>query len=226
LPKNCNMHLSLAEENYLKTIYSIAEKSKGGVSTNDIAKSLKTKASSVTDMYKKLVNKGLIIYQKYKPIELSPKGKELATTLIRKHRLWETFLVEKLDFDWSKVHFIAEQLEHIKSDELVEKLDKFLGNPLYDPHGDPIPDKNGKFPQRNQRLLSTLCKGESGILSSVEIDDNEFLEMLNNFEIEIGTKITVQEIFDLDKSIQVKLNDNHKTLLSKTMAENLSVITS
>lgn len=218
------MYLTQTEENYLKAIFTLSEKENGPVSTNDIAKSLETSASSVTDMYKKLVEKKLILYKKYKPIVLSALGKKIATSLIRKHRLWETFLVEKLGFNWSEVHNIAEQLEHIKSEELIEKLDDFLDNPLFDPHGDPIPDKNGKFPKRKQQLLSNLKKGDAGLLSSVEEDDTSFLEILNKLGIKIGTKIKVEEIVSFDQSIQVILNECDSTLLSKAIADNLYVI--
>ena len=218
------MQLTQTEENYLKAIFTLSERGNGTVNTNDIAKILDTSASSVTDMYKKLQDKKLIIYQKYKPISMSANGKKMATKLIRKHRLWETFLVEKLAFNWSEVHDIAEQLEHIKSEELIEKLDDFLDNPMFDPHGDPIPDKQGKFPKRKEQSLSDLKKGESGYLSSVEEDDTSFLKILNKLNIKIGTKIDVQEIVAFDQSIQVTLNDCDATLLSKTIAQNLYVI--
>ena len=218
------MRLTQTEENYLKTIFTLTEGDKSTTSTNEIAKSLETSASSVTDMYKKLVEKKLIIYKKYRPIELSKLGRKTATSLIRKHRLWETFLVEKLGFNWSKVHNIAEQLEHIKSDELVEKLDDYLGNPLYDPHGDPIPNKKGKFPHRKQQLLSTLELGQIGYLSSVEEDDTSFLEILNKLDIKIGTKIKIVEVVEFDSSVQVELNDCDLTLLSKLISENLYVV--
>ncbi len=224
MSKNIFMHLTQTEENYLKAIFTLSEKGNGSVNTNAIAKSLETSASSVTDMYKKLLEKDLIIYQKYKPIRLSKIGKKIATNLIRKHRLWECFLVEKLNFNWSEVHDIAEQLEHIKSELLIEKLADFLGNPLFDPHGDPIPDKNGTFPSRKEQALSSFKKGEFGLLSSVDEDDNSFLEILNTLEIKIGTKIKVEEIVQFDQSIHVLLNDSTTNLLSNAIASNLYVI--
>ncbi|HIE45471.1 MAG TPA: metal-dependent transcriptional regulator, partial [Flavobacteriaceae bacterium] len=132
---------SITEENYLKAIFSLESNSGTVISTNHIAKKLETKASSVTDMIKKLALKNLLVYTKYKGVSLSSQGRKIATSIVRKHRLWETFLVDKLGFNWDEVHDIAEQLEHIKSDKLILKLDSYLEYPQSDPHGDPIPDK-------------------------------------------------------------------------------------
>ena len=139
--------MTFSEENYLKTIYHLTIISDSEISTNAIAEKMETKASSVTDMLKKLAEKDLVDYKKYQGVSLTEKGKLSAKMIVRKHRLWEVFLVEKLDFSWDEVHDIAEQLEHIKSEKLINKLDDFLGNPTEDPHGDPIPDKNGKLPK-------------------------------------------------------------------------------
>ena len=218
------MLLTQTEENYLKAIYSIADKLNGAIRTNDIAHALDTKASSVTDMLKKLAEKELILYEKYKPVSLSEKGKSIATHLIRKHRLWETFLVENLGFNWSDVHEIAEQLEHIKSYELVQKLDDFLGNPLFDPHGDPIPNSKGEIPQRNQTLLADLAIGESGRMCSVMEDDKSFLDILNKLEIKIGSTIKIESHIAFDDSMQVQLNHCDTRILSKKICNNIYVL--
>lgn len=144
---------SLTEENYIKAIYKLCEKSADAVSTNAIAEKMHTKAASVSDMLKKLSKKKLINYRKYQGVTLTAKGEKLALAIVRKHRLWELFLVQKLNFKWDEVHDIAEQLEHIQSDELVKRIDKFLDHPKFDPHGDPIPDVNGKLHPQRSRLL-------------------------------------------------------------------------
>lgn len=216
--------LTHTEENYLKAIFNSIDKNQGPVRTNEIAAALNTKASSVTDMLKKLAEKRLIKYEKYKPIDLSSKGRSLATHLIRKHRLWETFLVEKLKFNWSEVHKIAEQLEHIHSPDLVQKLDNYLGNPLYDPHGDPIPNDQGEFPQRNQVLLSSLSAGEQGRLCSVVEDDQSFLEILDSMDMKIGAKLHVESLISFDDTMQVLINQCESRVLSKKICNNIYVV--
>lgn len=217
------MLLSISEENYLKSIFSITIIEKQSASTNAIAKDLDTKASSVTDMLKKLAEKKLIKYQKYKPVVLSKKGKAMATQLIRSHRLWETFLVKNLGFNWSEVHDIAEQLEHIDNDELTDRLSDYLNNPSFDPHGDPIPDKNGTFPYINQIRLSKLIIGEKGVLSSVEEDDKSFLNILNRLEITLGSQIEIKEIVEFDQSFQILIDNCNTQLISNKIANNLFV---
>lgn len=218
------MPLTQTEENYLKAIFTIADRDDLPIRTNDIAKLLSTKASSVTDMLKKLAEKDLILYERYKPITLSESGKEVATHLIRKHRLWETFLVENLGFNWSEVHHIAEQLEHIRAPELVQRLADYLDNPLYDPHGDPIPDASGHFPQREQVLLGTLKPGECGRLCSVVEDDASFLEVLNMLEIKIGTLLEIEGIISFDDTMQVRIGQKQSKILSNKICNNLFVI--
>ena len=151
-----NYMFSLSEENYLKSIYHLEAIHGKGISTNSIAKKLETKASSVTDMIKKLAEKEVLVYKKYQGVSLKTLGRKEAITIVRKHRLWEVFLVDKLNFSWDEVHDVAEQLEHIKSPKLIDELDVFLGFPKMDPHGDPIPDKEGNFQKIEKRLLSTL----------------------------------------------------------------------
>ncbi|MGB5928452.1 MAG: metal-dependent transcriptional regulator, partial [Cyclobacteriaceae bacterium] len=150
---------SLAEENYLKAIYHLSTEDEGNVSTNAISETLNTKPASVSDMLRKLSGKELVSYRKYQGVSLTPSGRKVALQVIRKHRLWEVFLVDKLNFNWDEVHDVAEQLEHIQSPLLIHQLDEFLGHPAYDPHGDPIPDENGGFPEKEQSPLSELTVG-------------------------------------------------------------------
>lgn len=213
--------LSYTEENYLKAIYKIYEKTKDIVSTNSIAEMLNTTAASVTDMIKKLAVKELIIYEKYKGSKLTQEGAKVATNLIRKHRLWETFLVETLGFSWEEVHDIAEDLEHINSPKLIDRLDRFLKHPKYDPHGDPIPNAEGKFTLREQINLQKLVKGESGQLIGVNNNDDTFLAYLNELEIGIGTNIEVLEKNNYDRSIKVSINKKTPILLTEKVCKNL-----
>ncbi len=213
---------SLAEENYLKTIFHLEQEYGKEVSTNAIAETMKTKASSVTDMVQKLSDKGLLEYRKYKGARLSKEGKKEAIHIVRKHRLWEVFLVEKLHFQWDEVHHIAEQLEHVKSDELINRLDKFLDHPSYDPHGDPIPDKNGNIKSAQKKLLSELNKGNVGQLVGVRETSTDFLQFLDKRNIAIGTTIRVlgREFFDGSMVIQVK---KEQFFISKKIADNLYI---
>ena len=215
---------SLAEENYLKAIYHLEQQTQGEVSTNAIAERMDTKPSSVTDMVQKLAEKEVLSYIKYKGTLLTPNGKKIAANVIRKHRLWEVFLVEKLNFQWDEVHEIAEQLEHIQSDELVSRLDKFLGSPDFDPHGDPIPDKHGNVKRTEKKLLSECNKNQRGVCVGVKETSAEFLQYLDKRKISIGTKIKVlgKEFFDGSMIIQV---DGDQYFVSQKIAENLYVQT-
>lgn len=217
-------HISHTEENYLKAIFKISEKTRRNASTNAIAQALDTSAASVTDMVKRLSEKSLINYEKYKGVTLTEKGNEIATLLIRKHRLWEVFLVEKLNFSWDEVHEIAEQLEHIKSRDLVGRLDNFLGNPKFDPHGDPIPDEEGNFTFRKQVLLSDLQPGEDGIIVGVQDHSSQFLQYLDKMKLVLGVTVNVIERYEYDESLKVKVNNRGKQFsLSKKVCQNLFV---
>ena len=215
---------TLAEENYLKAIFHLEHDFHGEVSTNAIAESMETKPSSVTDMVQKLGEKKLLTYKRYKGVKLTAEGKKVATNVIRKHRLWEVFLVEKLNFHWDEVHEIAEQLEHIQSEELILRLDKFLGSPEFDPHGDPIPDKHGILKRTEKKLLSEIDKNQKGVCVGVKESSPEFLQYLDKKKISIGTKITVlgKEFFDGSMIIQV---EREKFFISHKIAENLYVQT-
>ena len=213
---------TLSEENYLKAIYHLELDSDKGISTNAIAKKLETKASSVTDMIKKLSEKEVVVYKKYKGVKLTVLGKKTAANIVRKHRLWEVFLVEKLNFSWDEVHDVAEQLEHIKSPKLIEQLDAFLGFPTRDPHGDPIPDKKGNLKTIEKSLLSTLLKNESGICIGVDDSSSEFLKFLDKKGIILGKQITVLEKEDFDDSVSIMVDDK-KLSISNKIANNLYI---
>lgn len=210
---------SQSEEDYLKALYHL-EIDFNAVSTNSIAEYLDMKPSSVTDMLKKLSEKKFINYQKYKGTSLTKKGKLIALSIIRKHRLWETFLVEKLGFGWDQVHTIAEQLEHIKSDELIENLDNFLGNPKYDPHGDPIPSKDGNIEKMNQKILVELKASQKGIITGVKKGTASLLNYLDKEKVKLGDSIKVIEILEFDGTYIVEIN-KRKLTFSEKICQNL-----
>lgn len=214
--------MTFSEENYLKTIYHLISSSDKEVSTNAIAEMMETKASSVTDMLKKLAEKDLVNYVKYQGVSLTENGLLAAKMIVRKHRLWEVFLVEKLDFSWDEVHDIAEQLEHIKSEKLINKLDDFLGNPTEDPHGDPIPDAQGMIIKIEKKLLSELEQNQIGICVGVKDSSTEFLKYLDKNEIALGSKIEILLKEDFDLSLKIKVQD-HEFSISNKIASNLFV---
>lgn len=214
--------LTLAEENYLKNIFHLQQISPEGVSTNAIAEKLETKPSSATDMVQKLAEKNVLTYIKYKGTTLTENGKKIAANIIRKHRLWEVFLVEKLNFQWDEVHEIAEQLEHIKSEALVTRLDEFLEFPSVDPHGDPIPDSQGNFKKTEKKLLSKLKVTQTGICVGVKESESEFLKYLDKRNIGIGVEISIQEKDDFDESMTIQVN-GQSHFITKKIAENLYV---
>jgi len=210
---------SQSEEDYLKAVYHLQKENKS-VSTNAIASYLEMKPSSVSDMLKKLADKKLIYYKKYKGSSLTKKGKLIALSIIRKHRLWETFLVDKLGFGWGHVHNIAEQLEHIDSEELIDKLDAFLQFPKYDPHGDPIPGKDGVIEALNQKLLIELRKSDKGIITGVKKGTPSLLNYLDKEKIKLGDSIKVLEIREFDGSFLILINGK-KIMLSEKICQNL-----
>jgi len=214
--------MSQAEENYLKAIFALQFDFGKGVSTNLIASKIATRPSSVTDMLKKLAVKNLIVYKKYQGVYLTEKGNDLAKKVIRKHRLWETFLVDKLGFKWDKVHDIAEQLEHVKSTELIDKLDAFLGHPKSDPHGDPIPDSEGNLPKHRQDFLANMPLKTPCTLKGVKDSSDVFLNYLNQKNIGLGSLIKIENIEAFDKSMRIKVNNTSVNISDKT-ANNLIV---
>lgn len=207
------MGYTRAEETYLKTIYKLSSNNINDVSTNELADELDTKASSVTDMMQKLSSKDLLVYKKYKGVKLTDLGKKVAINIVRKHRLWEFFLVEKLNFKWDEVHELAEQLEHIKSDKLTNSLDEFLDFPKFDPHGDPIPDKDGNLPKMEETyLVSELEVGMKGVIVGVNHSEKEFLQYLEELNLNLGVEIQVSRAFAFDRSKIILANGNDFTL--------------
>lgn len=211
---------SFSEENYLKAIYHLEKAGPGGASTNALAEKLETKASSVSEMVKKLSRKKLVIYKKYQGVTLSEKGRGTAIEIIRKHRLWEYFLVEKLNFSWTEVHEVAEQLEHIQSEKLVRELDKFLGYPRKDPHGDPIPDSEGRFQNLDKVVLAEVDPGQDGICIGVRDSSKDFLEYLDKNNIALGKHIKVLHREHFDQSMLIEL-EGKELHISKIIASNL-----
>lgn len=218
------MEISQTEENYIKAIFSINNSNGGqGVSTNELSEHLNNKAGSVTDMLKKLADKKLINYQKYRGVFLTGKGEKMALGIVRKHRLWEVFLMEKLLFRWDEVHEIAEQLEHIKSDELINRLDKFLGKPKFDPHGDPIPDANGQLNIVKALPLNQHREKGTFIFMGVCEHSKAFLQHLTSVGLKIGDAIKVEDINEFDNSFKVKINKNVSQFFSNKVASNILV---
>lgn len=215
--------ISQAEENYLKAIFKISEKEAKAASTNAIAAELQTTAASVTDMLKRLAEKNLIAYEKYRGVELSGDGNRLATALIRKHRLWEVFLVEKLGFAWDEVHDLAEQLEHVQGDDLVNRLDNFLGHPKFDPHGDPIPDAEGRWAYRPQVLLSSLKPGDRGVITGVDDHSSAFLQYLDQLGLTLGAGLELMERIPYDQSLRIRTQDGREMTLSEKVGQNLFI---
>ncbi|MFN0174841.1 MAG: metal-dependent transcriptional regulator [Saprospiraceae bacterium] len=211
-----------AEENYLKAIFKIAEKEPGAVLTNALAAEMGTSAASATDMLKRLSDKQLVAYEKYRGVTLSETGSRLAISLIRKHRLWEVFLVDKLGFAWDEVHEFAEQLEHIQGENLTERLDDFLGHPRFDPHGDPIPDAKGKWQHRTQTRLLTLNPGQRGIVTGVDDHSPTFLQYLAELGLSLGAELEVLERTAYDQSTKVRIGERENAL-SEKVGQNLFV---
>lgn len=214
---------SFTEENYLKAIYKLSERESEKITTNSIANMLETKAASVTDMIKKLSDKKLLKYEKYKGVTLTEKGRMIAVETVRKHRLWEVFLHEKLQFGWEEVHDIAEQLEHIHSEILTNKLDDFLGNPTHDPHGDPIPTKTGEIQKSNFVLLSSIKPKQKNILSGVVDHSAPFLKHLEKTGLLLGKQLQILEINEYDGSILLSINNAEGIYLSRDVAKNILV---
>jgi DtxR family transcriptional regulator, Mn-dependent transcriptional regulator len=215
---------SFTEENYLKTIYHLADENGGlSVSTNALSEATQTKAASVTDMLKRLAEKKLIDYVKYQGVSLTEIGKNLALETIRKHRLWEVFLVDKLGFKWDEIHEIAEELEHIASPELINRLNIFLEKPQFDPHGDPIPDSNGVFPIQETIKLAEGKLNISYRLLNVSEDSSSFLQHLDKLNIKLGSFIQILNHNTYDNSMEVLVNQSQKTFLSAEVSRHLLV---
>lgn len=212
---------SYTEENYLKIIYHLAETA-NPVQTNAIAEKMQTKAASVTDMLRKLAEKELVDYVKYQGVSLTETGKSAAINIIRKHRLWEVFLVDKLNFKWDQVHDVAEELEHIKSNLLIERLDEFLDFPKVDPHGDPIPDKHGNFADLSFIQLSKLKLQENGTVTGVSEHSTPFLKHLEKLGLTLGKKIKLLDLNEFDGSVELEL-EGQKMNVSREVAKHILV---
>lgn len=214
--------MTCSEENYLKVIYHLSLVSPKGINTNAIAGMIESKASSVTDMVKKLAEKELVHYQKYQGVRLTQKGLHAAKMIVRKHRLWEVFLVEKLDFAWDEVHDLAEELEHIKSEKLINRLDEYLGFPKEDPHGDPIPDRYGQMIKVDKQLLSEILPAKKVICLGVKDSSPSFLKYLDKYQIALGSEIEVVSKEPFDQSLGILINGK-QILISNKIASNLYV---
>lgn len=215
------MNYSISEENYLKVVYHLQEEG-GNATTNAVAERLATKAASVTDMMKKLSAKGLLNYRPYYGFSLSNEGKKTALLIVRRHRLWEFFLSQKLGFSWEEVHSLAEELEHVSSKKLIDRLDEYLGFPPYDPHGDPIPDSKGKIVARKNLPLLLLPLHQSAEVCQVTNQSPGMLELLKHKAIGIGTKLQVKKHFPFDHSIELKVKTKNVTI-SEGLAKNIFV---
>lgn len=215
-------NMTRSEENYIKTIFHLGGNSSALISTNAIAEQMETKPSSVTDMAKKLAEKGFVHYKKYQGVSLTDFGIKTALSIVRKHRLWEVFLVEKLDFSWDEVHEVAEQLEHIKSEKLIDSIDALLDFPKYDPHGDPIPSKDGKFTERDKQLLSDMALNTKGVCVGVKDTSATFLKFLDKNSIALGNTIQVLEKEDFDQSLHIQMGGK-ELHISHQIASNLYV---
>jgi len=223
------LNYSTSEENYIKAIFHLQGED-STVTTNELAKELNTKPASVTDMMKKLKQKKLLHYQPYKVFHLSNEGKKVAIGIIRRHRLWEYFLAEKLKFKWDEVHAVAEDLEHVSSKKLIDKLDEYLGYPKFDPHGDPIPDSLGKIENSRQINLTELPINQPAEVCRVVNQSGEMLELLQHKKISIGTRLEIKKKFGFDHSIEIKLKQSRRTslgdpafLISEQLAKNIFV---
>lgn len=216
------MH-TYTEENYLKAIYKLSEQDQEEVTTNAIAELLKTKSSSVSDMLRKLAEKGLIHYTKYRGVSLTEEGRRIAVRIIRKHRLWEVFLVEKLGLGWEEVHPMAEELEHIDFERLIERLDAFLGYPKYDPHGDPIPNASGEMEASPAVPLSEVTMRATVIMTGIANHTTPFLQHLDKLGLALGTLIRVDEITSFDRSLLITIPINKQIHLSHQVAKNILV---
>lgn len=214
--------LSSTEENYLKAIFKLSEQNPENISTNSIASAVRTAPASVTDMLRKLADKKLIHYEKYKGVQLTRKGREAAVMLIRNHRLWEVFLLDKLGFTWDQVHEVAEEMEHVRSPLLIERLEKFLGFPKFDPHGDPIPDAKGHINYHKQVSLIELKAGETARVVGVMEQSANFLRYLDKINLAINSAIQVLELNDYDNSRLVRLGEN-QVFVSEKVCGNLIV---
>ncbi|WP_057936282.1 metal-dependent transcriptional regulator [Algoriphagus resistens] len=220
------MTLTTAEENYLKAIYHLSEGGTKSVSTNDVAAEMKTKPASVSDMLRKLGDKQVIEYRKYYGVNITEEGKKRALQTIRKHRLWEVFLVDKLQFAWDEVHEVAEELEHIQSPLLIQRLDAYLNYPKFDPHGDPIPDEYGDVRARPRLALIEMEVDQSGQIVAVKDSSAAFLKYLDKVGAYIGARIKILDKVEFDGSMEILVDQKKTLFMSKDVAANILAIQS
>ena len=216
---------SVAEENYIKNIFSLSHNREENINPSELAKRLNVKSASITNMLKKLQKTGLIEYEPYQGVRLKKRGKNLALLLLRRHRLWESFLYDKLKFDWKQVHEIAEQLEHIRSPLLINRLEEFLGNPKFDPHGDPIPDRNGKidFDRDLVNLNEVVEIGKKVQIVQVLEESHSLYKYLEQANLTIGTVITIKKVNTFDNSLVASDEDGQDIFLSEKITKLLLV---
>lgn len=216
--------MSESSDNYLKTIFALSTGEIPFVTTTALSEKLQTRASSVTDMIKKLDERGLVRHTPYRGVSLTQKGEKEAARIVRRHRIWEVFLVEKLGFGWEEVHDLAEQLEHVQSAELIKRLEKFLGHPRFDPHGGPIPDEDGKMPKTPpSQPLSSLKEGNEGRITAVNDDSPELLVYMQKQKLLPGRNFKVIRRMDFDGTLEI-LSEKKRLILSEKAAREIHVI--
>lgn len=215
--------LSLSEENYLKAVFHLSNNGSTTVQTNALADAMQTKPASATDMIRKLAAKELVDYEKYRGLQITDLGRRQALKIVRRHRLWEVFLVQKLGFMWDEVHDIADQLEHVQSSLLTDRLDQYLGFPKYDPHGDPIPDAAGEFVIKPKILLTELPVQQAATVVAVKDSSTGFLQYLDRIGAYIGATVAVEERMAFDGSLHLKIDGTKAAFLSREAAENIMV---
>jgi len=216
------MKYSVSEENYIKTIYHLQQETER-VNTMLLATTLNTKPASITDMLKKLKTKRLLDYKPYYGFKLSAEGNKVALGIIRRHRIWEFFLAEKLKFNWEEVHEMAEDLEHVSNKKLIDKLDAFLGFPKFDPHGDPIPDQDGKIQKEDHVLLSELKVKAQGRVTKIKSHSKKIMDLIAHQQINIGSKITVKKVFEFDESMEILIDGKITKNISEQLANNIFI---
>ncbi len=218
----CFIMPSVTKENYLKALYTLHQKS-AEISVSDLGQVLDVSKPSVSDMVKKLQAKGWVAYERYKPLRLTERGKKAAALIIRKHRLAEMFLVQVMGFGWEEVHDVAEELEHIKSEKLFDRMDELMGFPSVDPHGSPIPDKEGNLNSPAYRLLSTVSAGSTVIFRALTDSSVDFLLYLNKKELRLGTAIQIESVEPFDKSMVVHFAEQRSEVLTDRVTNRLLV---
>jgi len=216
------MKYSVSEENYIKAIYHLQQEV-DRVNTMLLASTVETKPASITDMLKKLKTKRLLDYKPYYGFKLSAEGNRVALGIIRRHRLWEFFLAEKLKFNWEEVHEMAEDLEHVSNKKLIDKLDAFLGYPKFDPHGDPIPDQDGKIQKEEHVLLSELKVKAQGRVTKIKSHSTKIMDLIAHQQMNIGSKITVKKVFEFDESMEILIDGKITKNISEQLANNIFI---